>query len=481
VLSTDPDQPSVEVGESSARPVALRILLATERARAMTDNGLDRAITHARLDARDRALAVELVHGSLRHRGTLDWRLEKVSNRRIARLPVVVQMILRLGAYQILNLSKIPPSAAVNESVRLVKSYTRQLGHDWGGFVNAVLRSLTRNVAPPWPETNHDPVTALAVRYSCPVWLVQRWVDRVGVEQAAVWCRASVEPPPLMLRVNTLRASREILLDVLAQIHCASHATDVSPSGVCIEQNQLVQNLPLFHEGGFYVEDEAAQLVSLLLDPRPGERILDACAAPGGKATHMAALMKNQGEIVAMERNPERMKLITDNCTRLGISIITPVLSDAMYVTLSPGNDRQPRADHASRGEAFDRPFDRILVDAPCSGLGVIRRHPEGKWYKQADHLKKHQETQRRLLDTVSRLLRPGGLLVYSACSTEPEENEQVIDHFCRTHQEFQRESVASVLPPTGLSLITPQGDFFTAGNVHSMDGFYAARLWKAC
>jgi len=285
-----------------------------------------------------------------------------------------------------------------------------------------------------------------------------------------------VELPPLTLRVNTLRASREILLEVLARVHCIAHATDVSPSGVRIEQNQLVQNLPLFHEGGFYVEDEAAQLVSLLLDPQPGERIFDACAAPGGKATHIAALMKNEGEIVAMERNPARMKLVTDNCTRLGISIITPRLSDATSSTLS----RQLRTGHASSREAFDRPFDRVLVDAPCSGLGVIRRHPEGKWYKQADQLQKYQRTQRRLLDATSRLLRPGGLLVYSTCSTEPEENEQVIDRFCRTHQEFQREPVASVLPPAGLSLITRQGDFFTAGNVHSMDGFYAARLRKA-
>ena len=182
---TDPDQPSVEVGESSARPVALRILLATERAGGMTDHGLDRTLTQARLDMRERALAVELVYGSLRHRGMLDWRLGKVSDRRIARLPVVVQMILRLGAYQILKLSKIPPSAAVNESVHWMKRYSRQLGRDWGGFVNAVLRSLMREEEPPWPETNHDPVAALAVRYSCPVWLAQRWVDRVGVEQAA--------------------------------------------------------------------------------------------------------------------------------------------------------------------------------------------------------------------------------------------------------------------------------------------------------
>jgi 16S rRNA (cytosine967-C5)-methyltransferase len=480
VAHTGPDQPLVEVGESSARPVALRILLAVERAGAMTDRGLDRAVTQAHLDARERALAVELVHGSLRHRGTLDWRLEKVSDRRIARLPVVVQMILRLGAYQILNLSRIPPSAAVNESVRLVKNYSRQLGRDWGGYVNAVLRSLTRNAAPPWPESNHHPAAALAVRYSCPVWLAERWVDRVGVEQAAAWCRASVELPPLTLRVNTLRASRDRLLDVLTQRDFAVHATDVSQSGVRLEQNQLVQNLPLFHEGGFYVEDEAAQLVSLLLDPQPGERILDACAAPGGKATHMAALMKNEGEIIAMERNPARMKLVTDNCARLGISIVTPLLSDAIDVTLSQGDDRQPRAGHASGRASFHRPFDRILVDAPCSGLGVIRRHPEGKWYKQVVHLKKHQEMQRRLLDTASRLLRAGGLLVYSTCSTEPEENEQVIDHFCRTHQEFQREPVASLLPPAGLSLTTPQGDFFTAGNVHSMDGFYAARLRKA-
>ncbi len=476
---TGTDHPSVEAGELTARPVALEMLLAIERAGIMTDHGLDRALTQACLDHRERALAVELVYGSLRHRGMLDWRLGKVSDRRIARLPVVVQMILRLGAYQLLNLSRIPPSAAVNESVRLAKRYSRQLGRDWGGFVNAVLRSLTRMEEPPWPETHHDPATALAVRYSCPVWLAQRWVDRVGVEQAARWCRASVEPPPLTLRVNTLRTTRENLLEVLAQMHCAAHATDVSPSGIRIEQNQLVQNLPLFQEGGFYVEDEAAQLVSLLLDPQPGERILDACAAPGGKTTHIAALMKNEGEIVAMERNPERLKLVTDNCARLGISIVTPRLSDATHVTLSRRGHRQLRTGDGSSRNVSDRPFDRILVDAPCSGLGVIRRHPEGKWYKQADQLQKYQATQRRLLDTTSRLLRPGGLLVYSTCSTEPEENEQVIDHFCRTRQEFHREPVAPVLPPTGLSLITPQGDFFTAGNVHCMDGFFAARLRK--
>ncbi|HJR77503.1 MAG TPA: RsmB/NOP family class I SAM-dependent RNA methyltransferase, partial [Nitrospiraceae bacterium] len=210
--------------------------------------------------------------------------------------------------------------------------------------------------------------------------------------------------------------------------------------------------------------DEAAQLVPLLLDPQPGERVLDACAAPGGKSTHLAALMQGEGEIIALDRSQTRLRLITDNCRRLGISIVKPLRCD-----LLAGD-----ADALLKGDLL---FDRILLDAPCSGLGVLRRHPEGKWHKQASSLADHHHTQSTLLAAMSRLLRPGGRLVYSTCSTEPEENEQVIERFCRAHHDFHREHVGSWLPPAGLPLITPQGDFSTMGNTLSMDGFYAARL----
>jgi 16S rRNA (cytosine967-C5)-methyltransferase len=457
---------------------ALRILLSTDETGLLTDDILERFIAESRLDVRDRALAVHLVHGVERYRATLDWRLGSVTDRPLRRLPLLVQMSLRLGAYQIIYMTKIPPSAAVNESVRLIKAVGKKLGRDWSGFVNAVLRSLSRNPPPDWPDIHRDTVHALAVRYSCPTWLVQRWIERLGRTQAEVWCRASLEAPPLTLRVNSLRTTREALLDRLLQAGCPVKPTPVSPYGLSVDSRQTIESLPMFREGWFYVEDEAAQLIPLLLDPQPGERILDACAAPGGKATHLAALMKNQGELIAVDRNESRLRLISENCGRLGISIVKPMLGDMGAGGAVSGINvgLQPLS---QSGIVSDAQFDRILLDAPCSGLGVLRRHPEGKWLKEATSPAVHHEVQYRLLESVSALLRPGGCLVYSACSTEPEESEQVIDRFCRAHHEFRREHLGPWLPTVGLPLITPRGDLSTMGNLFSMDGFYAARLRK--
>jgi 16S rRNA (cytosine967-C5)-methyltransferase len=460
----------------SARLAALRILLSTEGAGVLSDETVERFIAKGGLDVRDRALAVHLVHGVERYRATLDWRLNAVGDRPVDRLPLIVQMVLRLGAYQIIHMSKIPESAAVNESVRLIKAAGKRLGRDWSGFTNAVLRSLARTPPPEWPDIAHDPSQALAVRYSCPAWLVERWVERLGPARAENWCRHSLEQPSLTLRVNRLRTTRAAFLERCRETGDRTEATAVSSDGVFVDRPRTVQSLPLFHEGGFYVEDEAAQLVPLLLDPQPGEWVLDACAAPGGKSTHLAALMKNQGEIIALDRSPARLRLISDNCRRLGISIVKPIRCDVTAGDPVAVIRTELRA-ASSSGTVAGLRFDRILLDAPCSGLGVLRRHPEGKWHKEASALLALSQTQSTLLATVSRLLRPGGCLVYSTCSTEPEENEQVVDRFCRTHHDFHREHVGSWLPPAGLPLITPQGDFSTMGNTFSMDGFYAARL----
>ncbi len=217
------------------------------------------------------------------------------------------------------------------------------------------------------------------------------------------------------------------------------------------------------------MEDEAAQLIPQLLAPEPGERILDACAAPGGKATHLAALMQNRGEIVAMDRSAKRLDLLQDNCQRLGVSIIEAVAGD-----LTARGHAQ--ADRLLGG----RRFDAVLVDAPCSGLGVVKRHPEAKWQKTAAEVDRQQARQLALLHEVSALLRPGGRLVYSTCSTEPEENEQVIEKFCRDHNEFRRERVAPWVPDRGLDFLTSRGDLSTLSGLQSMDAFYACRLRKA-
>ncbi len=465
-------------GKGGARSAALEALLVIERNKAFADDVLDRCLNRAQqaqMDARDRALTFELVYGVLRHRATIDWRLGLVSDRPLERLPLPVTMTLRLAAYQLLYLQKIPPSAAVNESVALVKPTQAQIqtsGKDWSGFVNAVLRSLIRAPTPPWPDPGLDPVLSLSTRFSCPSWLASRWLQRFGIDRAEDLCRATLAIPPLTIRTNTLRVTRDVLAAGLAGDGYRVQTTKVSPVGLVLDKCGSVTALRQFHEGLFYVEDEAGQLVAPLLDPQPGERILDACAAPGGKATHLAALMQNRGEVVALDRNPGRLRALQENCRRLGVTIVTSVAADASKDLVPPAN--------RTLGRLLDRPFDRILLDAPCSGLGVLRRHPEGKWQKEERELESRRTLQQRLLEQVSRLLRPGGLLVYSTCSTEPDENEEVVERFCKQHAGFRPETVGPWLPEAGHDLLTTQGYFSTLFNSHSMDAFFTARLRKA-
>ena len=453
---------------TSVRSVALSVLVDSFKSDEGIDILLDRALTRTALDSRDRGLATELTYGVLRRLATIDWRLAPVLDKPLLRLPVVVQMIVRLGAYQLLYLSRIPFSAAVNESVQLAKERAKRLGRDWSGFVNAVLRSLLRSPAPPWPIIEADPARALLVRYSIPEWLSQRWIDRLGLAAAEAACDAASSIPPITLRVNQLKTTREGLLATFQDAGLKARATEVSPFGVVLEDGGAIPSLPGFQTGAFYVEDEAAQLIPPLLDPHPGETILDACAAPGGKTTHLAVLMQNRGTIYAVDRSPERLEFLRDNCRRLGITIVRPVAGDI----------RRPGAwsDATATPDGF---FDRILIDAPCSGLGVLRRHPEAKWRKDSQAFLRHQTLQLQILDSVAARLRAGGVLVYSTCSTEPEENEDVIKQFCRFHAGFRPESAAAWLPPAARVFLTERGELSTMGNRCSMDGFYAARLVK--
>lgn len=448
---------------AGARAVALDILVRVHRQDVPADELLDAGLARAGLDPRDCALVHELVYGVLRHRASLDWRLGLIADRPVERLPLVVRAALWLGAYQLLHLDRVPASAAVDESVALAK---RLPGGHWAGFVNAVLRRLAKEPAPPWPSPEAEPLRYLSLRYSCPSWLVARWLARFGPAKAEEACRATTMVPPLTVRANSLRTTREALAEALAAEGCAVRPTAVSPVGLLVEKRGLVAGLPQFAQGLFYVEDEAAQLVVRLVDPRPGELVLDACAAPGGKATHLAELMGDRGEVVALDRSEARLARLRENCRRLGVHIVRPLVADAA----------DERLDHP----ALARPFDRVLVDAPCSGLGVLRRHPEGKWRKGEADLPAHHAAQARLLDRTARLLRPGGVLVYSTCSPEPEENEQVVDEFCDRHPEFRRESVEPWLPPDGSGLVTVRGDLSTQFSPDAaMDAFFAARLRK--
>jgi len=461
-----------EAPRPSSRVVALSILLSCQR----TDDGLDELIERQAtsvLQQRDRSLVMELVYGVLRRQETIDWRLDAVLSKPLHRLPVVVQMLLRLGAYQLLFLDRIPASAAVNETVRLTKSYAKQLRRDWSGLVNGVLRNLIRAPAPPFPDPVVHPAQSLSVRYGIPEWLTKRWLDRMGLEQTESACRTSNIVPRIILRANSIRLNREELLARLRQGGVTARPAGISPVGIVLEKGQDVTSLPGFMAGDFYVEDEAAQLIPPILDPQPGETLLDACAAPGGKTTHLAELMGDRGTIYAVDRKTSRMGLLRQNCKRLGIQSIVSIVGDVRKP--SEWSGMVARGAHL-RGSPL---FDRILVDAPCSGMGVLRRHPEAKWRKDSSAFERHQKLQMEILTSAASCLRPGGVLVYSTCSTETEETEEVVHRFCETYPGWTRESVAPWLPPSALSFVTTCGALSTMGNECGMDGFYAARLRK--
>ena len=456
---------------SPSRTRALSVLIESQRSDESLEVLMHRALIRRPMDARDKALAVEITYGVLRRLATIDWRLRPVLQKPLGRLPIVVQMLLRIGAYQLLFLDRVPSSAAVSESVNLAKTQSGNLKRDWSGFVNAVLRALIRESSPPWPSVEKDAAQALAVRHSVPEWLCRRWLDRWGLDRAQTACEQASGIPPLNLRINRLQISRDEFLSRLHEAGLKAKAARISPVGVTLEEGVSIPILPGFAGGQFYVEDEAAQLIPPLLSVQPGEVVLDTCAAPGGKTTYLAELMKDTGQIYAMDQSQERLELLDANRRRLRHMSIVPIVGDV----------RDPKALSRVMGRHRRTKFDRILVDAPCSGLGVLRRHPDAKWRKSSEQFERHHTMQIQILESSALCLRPGGVLVYSTCSTEAEENEGVIDQFLRSHADFQRESVEPWLPEGGKEFLTERGDLSTAGNRDSMDAFYAARLKKIC
>jgi 16S rRNA (cytosine967-C5)-methyltransferase len=453
----------------SPRSVVLSILLASQRQDRALDEVMDQRVKSVS-DPRDRSLIMELVYGVLRRQETLDWRLGSVLTKPLHRLPALVQLLLRIGAYQLLFLDRIPASAAVHETVELAKVSTQQLGRDWSALVNAVLRNLIRLPVPNLPDPAMHPAEYLSISYGIPLWLSQRWLTRLEYTQAELACQAASAIPSLTFRVNRMRLTRDGLLEQFAKAGVGAHPTGISPVGMRLDKGQDISSLPGFETGDFYVEDEAAQLIPPILDPQSGESILDVCAAPGGKATHLAELMGDRGAIVALDLKASRLELLRDNCRRLGLHCIVPIVGDARRPSDWPVEIARSR--HAGLPV-----FDRILVDAPCSGLGVLRRHPESKGQRQESTLARHQILQGQILESVAPCLRPGGVLVYSTCSTETEETEEVINRFCKAYPRWIRESVAPRLPPTALPFVTEQGALSTMCNRVGMDGFYAVRL----
>lgn len=442
---------------NNPRRAAFHTLARIYKERSYADLLIDRELSLGHLQGPDRGLYTELVYGVLRRQGTLDHVIAQFSKTPPAKLERVVQILLRLGLYQLLFLDRVPPSAAVNETVKL--------GHELApratGFINAVLRNVDRQrEAIRYPDPERDPVAHLAARYSQPAWIVRMWIEQLGYEEATLLAQSMCEPAPVTIRANSLKITREAL-----QQRFSAEGIETLPATYAPDALQVVGHLscaqtPGFREGLFTVQDEASQLATLLLSPQPGEELLDLCAAPGGKAIYSAQLMGNRGRVVAGDRHPRKLGLIEEAAERLGVAIVTTVPLDG-----------------TCPGQALgDRTFDRVLVDAPCSGLGVIRRNPEGKWWKDAADLGRLAEAQRAILGAAAAHVRKGGVLLYSTCSTTTIENEDVVAEFLSCRQDFVVENLGPLFPEWG-GLFTSAGFFRAWPHRHGMDGFFAARF----
>ncbi|MDQ7791942.1 MAG: 16S rRNA (cytosine(967)-C(5))-methyltransferase RsmB [Clostridia bacterium] len=443
-----------------AREIALHILKAVESDGAYANLALNKALEEYQPEKLDRAFTTELAYGTLRTLNTLDWIISRFLQKPLGAQSVWVRNILRTGAYQIFYMDRVPPAAACNEAVELTKKFGTPGAVR---FVNGVLRNIVRKKDElAFPDPEEDLVSHISLRYSHPTWMVERWLKEFGVEETVALCRANNNTPPNSIRTNTLRVSREELKAVLEQEGLTVRPTRLAPEGLEITGFLSLRILQSFRKGLFQIQDESSMLVAHAVNPAHGTRVVDACSAPGGKTTHLAQVMGNEGSVRALDLHPHKLDLVRDNCVRLGITCVEALLLDARDL---PG-DMSGWADY-------------VLVDAPCSGLGVLRRRPDARWRKEPGQIAGLIKLQDEILQSAAQCVRPGGILVYSTCTITREENQNQVEHFLTRNPDFVLEDLRPFLPgalgDAGLS----RGYIQLMPHVHGMDGFFIARMRK--
>jgi|LSQX01.1.fsa_nt_gb 16S rRNA (cytosine967-C5)-methyltransferase len=386
-----------------ARRIAVKVLESAERRKSYVNLALNSRLT-GDITKEDRARITDLVYGTSRYLGTIDRHLTPHCKRDLQDLPGPIRAILRLALYEILY-TQTPPPVAVDQAVELAKLY----GHrGTASLVNGVLRSFLRKGSEPVPSLAEDPAEHIAITYSHPQWLVERWVARFGADFTASLCQANNEPAPTTIRVNTLITTRQQLASDLAERAIEALPTTLSPHGLSIKGFDRLADLDLFIQGHFTVQDESSMLVAPALEAKPGDFVVDLCSGPGGKTTHLAALMEDRGRILALDIHPHKLTLVQQTCKRLGIQCVETLHGDAR--------------DLLTKVPELAGQVQRVLIDAPCSGLGVLRRRPDARWRKNPAEPAALAKLQRQLLAVGMKLLARGGRLVYSTCSFEREE-----------------------------------------------------------
>ncbi|MFO7692500.1 MAG: 16S rRNA (cytosine(967)-C(5))-methyltransferase RsmB [Vicinamibacterales bacterium] len=419
------------------------------------------ALEHGRArlaDERDQGLAAEIALGTLRWRAALDHVIAWAGERAVEAFDSEVLDILRLSAYQLLHLDRVPASAAVNDAVSLA----RQRGHiRAAGAINAILRRISRNrTRLPMPEAS-DPMGCLSITWSHPAWLAARWLDRYGFDAALEWVRFNNAPAPLTLRANTLQTSRDALGERLEREGVRTRPCVFAPDGLVVESGRPFST-SLAVAGQFLAQDEASQIVGAFAAPPAGGRVLDTCASPGGKTAQLAAAIGAGGLLVAGDLRSRRIRLLRQTLRAARITSAHIVVHDLMG------------------GAPFGPVFDCVLVDAPCSSLGTIRRDPDIRWSRREGDLAALALRQGRMLDEASCVVRPGGLLVYATCSSEPEENDRVVDGFLGRHGAFVLEDPRAAGPPLPggvAACLDRRGCLRTLPHAHALEAFFGARL----
>jgi 16S rRNA (cytosine967-C5)-methyltransferase len=433
----------------------VKILNRIDRSDSYLDRLLDAEMRATEMNELDKSLMAEIVTGVIRWRNKLDWILTGFFHGNFTKAETNIRNSLRVALYQIMFLDRVPHSAAVNEAVEFMK---RLRGQKVADLVNAILRNIVRNVENlRYPDPNEDRIQHLAVVESHPYWLVKRWVERFGIEQARQLLAANNRRPDLTIRVNRLKMDFTYFLNILEQHQIQFSRSAYLDFFVRVKHMTDISNSDLFQQGFFGVQDESAGLPVLLLDPKPGDRVLDLCAAPGGKTTFIGELMKNIGEIVAVDRYENRLNLVKQACRRHGIANAHFLVADAAKLQTAPA--------------------DKVLVDVPCSGLGILCKKPDAKWKREPADLEQLVAIQRGILENAAALVKPGGALVYSTCTTEPEENIDLVREFLSRHDEFTIDPAQHFV---NAQLVHADGYVETFPHTHSMDGSFAIRLKKA-
>ena len=454
-MSQAVEKPPLPALYAGPRGTAVKILNRIERTDSYLDKLLDSELRSNELSDPDKGLLSEMVHGVMRWQGRLDWVLNGFTHGNFSKSEINIKNALRVALYQILFLTHVPQYAAVNEAVEFIK---RIRGEKLANFVNAVLRNIIRSIdAIHYPKNDDDPVQYLAVYYSHPQWMVRRWSTRFEREELEKFLSVNNEIPGLALRINKLKIAPGEFLSLLDQQKIGYQGSAFIDYFIRMRSLSGIAQMNIFQSGYFTVQDESAALPVLLLAPQPGERVIDMCAAPGGKTTLIAEMMNNQGQILAVDKYESKLNLIKTSCERLGIQNVQLVVADASELQIEPAQ--------------------KVLIDAPCSGLGVLRKKPDIRWKREPEDIPRLVKQQMSLLENAARLVLPGGVMVYSTCSTEPEENSQLVRSFLAKHPEFTLEDASRFV---NKAVVTAEGFVETFPHRHHIDGSFAARLVKS-